>query len=403
MKARSLPILITGLVVALGQPPTALADVDFDLSGFGTLGYAISDNDETEYTVGQTPNGASASGTFELDSRLGVQLDVNFDDKSSATLQLLSGQGYNGDFDPQIEWAFVKSQLNDTFVLRVGRMGVPFFMISDFKEVGYANTALRPPEDTYIQAPLGSFDGMDLTGYFEWGETEITAQTIFGFRDSDGSDNSKYSLRDGYGGNVSFERGPARLQLSYIQTRLSVNSDELREVYNQINGAVAFAPELAVPAEDFNGELKKSQFYGAGIELDFDPWIFSAEYTQRRLSNTFISSYNAWYVTASYRWRNFTPYATLSQLTQTSKTEVAVSNPALQPLLGPLNDNYAAGDQQSAIVGLRWDFMEGAALKVQAENIAREVQGASFTRGNETALGKGEDVKLFSIAVDFTF
>jgi len=404
MKILSRLLLTIIMVAGLCHPISALAKLDFDFSGFGTLGYAISDNSETEYLVGRSLDGADDSGTFKLDTKLGVQFDTSLDDRTSATLQVTSSQNYDGEFTPEVEWAFLKSQMSDSISLRFGRMGVPFFMVSDFRKVGYANTVLRPPEDTYFLAPLDSFDGLDLTGDFEWGETEVSAQTIFAYRDIDGTGETKVSLRDGYGGNIAFERGIARLQLSYIQTRLGIDSPEFKPLADGLAQAAVVFPVLAEAAEDFNGKLKKSTFFGVGLELDLDPFWLAAEYTQRRFTKSFLSSQNAWYVTGAYRWKNFTPYITLSQVTQTSKTEVEVPDlPILEPLAGPLNDNYASSDQNSAIVGMRWDFMPGAALKIQAENISRKVQGASFTRGNELQRGKGDDVKLFSLTLDFTF
>ena len=45
--------------------------------------------------------------------------------------------------------------------MRVGRVGLPVFMISDYRNVGYANTMLRPPAEMYSQVPINSIDGVD--------------------------------------------------------------------------------------------------------------------------------------------------------------------------------------------------------------------------------------------------
>lgn len=144
----SLPSLIA--LLALGFGPSALvwAEPMFNFSGFGTLGYGISDSSDSEYRTGRARDGADDSGTFGVDSRLGLQLDAGLSETVSATVQALARQNFDGEFTPEIEWAFVKAQLNDSVSLRVGRIGVPFFMVSDFREVGFANTLLRPPEDT---------------------------------------------------------------------------------------------------------------------------------------------------------------------------------------------------------------------------------------------------------------
>jgi len=404
MNSNLYPLWLTVAAALLWQPKIGLAGMDFNLSGFGTVGYAISDNASYEYTLGQRPNGADDTGSFEPDSRLGVQLDADVDDKTSVTVQLLSSQNYAGEFTPEVEWAFLKSPLNDSIVLRVGRIGVPFFMVSDYRYVGYANTTLRPVENSYYLASLGRFDGMDLTGYFDWGDTEITAQATFGYGDEAGSFDIDYSFRDGIGGFLSFERGSTRLRFGYIQTRISLRSETIGQIADGFNQAATVYPELANDATDFSTNRKKASFFGIGLELDLEPIALAAEFNQRNVADSFFPSYNAWYITAAYRWRDFTPYVTFSQLTQTSKTEVNLpDNPLLAPLDEILTSIYDAGNQSSAIVGMRWDFMENAAAKFQAENISREGQGASFIQKDGAESDIGTDVKVFSFSVDFTF
>jgi len=394
------------LCLALCLSLNAKAAATIDLSGFGTLGYAATDNQDLQYLTAEAKDGATESGTFKLDSRLGVQLDVDLNDTFSATLQGLSRQNYSGKFTPRVEWAFLKAQFSDEVNLRLGRIGVPFFMISDFREVGYANTSLRPPEDNYIQAPLGSFDGVDLTSYFEIGDTLLSTQFLAGFRDLEGPNGSEVVIKDSYGGVFEMERGPVRARFSYIQTRLGI-SDPIAsggEFGQALAGGAAFVPALAEPARDFDGLRKKTVFAGLGIILDLGPWAISGEYTQRRLKNSLIPSFNAWYLTAAYRYGDFTPFATVSQLTQTSKDRVDLPQiPELEEASDALNSVYQKGDQQSIILGLRWDLYDSAALKVQVERISSKAIGENFVEREGRTPPIGADVNLFSIALDFTF
>ena len=55
----------------------------------------------------------------------------------------------------------VQAQVTPGIALRAGRMGAPFFAVSDFRDVGFANVALRPPTDVYNQVPVSHFDGAD--------------------------------------------------------------------------------------------------------------------------------------------------------------------------------------------------------------------------------------------------
>jgi len=400
IQPRGLDFVRTGCNIAMGAlfalalvPISPVwAKLEFSFSGFGTLGYVISDSKDAEYRTGKGGDGADDSGTFEVDSRLGLQLDVTLSDTFSATTQGLARQDYDGDFDPEIEWGFLKAQLGDSVSVRVGRIGLPFFLISDFREVGYANVFLRPPEDNYLLAPLGSFDGVDINSYHEIGETLLSAQLFYGRRDIDSSDGFHISVRDGIGANIAIERGIARLRFSHVEVQIGTEFDQIAELQEGIDMALPFAPQLAEVVTDFDGQLKDSTFSNASLELDLDSWFLSAEYSERVINDSYTSSANAWYVAAAYRWGDFTPYAYSSELKQTSKSEIMPSSIAqIAPLIDFLDVFYAPADQKSFALGMRWDFLENAALKTQIETISRVSRGASFSRGTEGPVDDPDD------------
>jgi len=395
-------ILSTVVVLALSiaSPTSVWAEPAISVSGFGTFGYAISDNSEDEYKVGSGIDGATDSGTLKLDSRFGIQFDTNLNPYLSGTLQALSRQNYKGEFTPEVEWAFLKGQVSDSVSIRVGRMGAPFFMVSDFREVGYANTTLRPPEDTYIQVPLRVFNGADINGLYEIGNTIVSGQAFIGQRERRFPSDITINLKDTMGVNLAFERGVARLRFSYIDTRAGVNSPGYQSLNASLTEIAQLMPELVEIAENFNGRPNPSTFTSAGLELELDPLFLAAEYTQRRIKKSAVASFNAWYVTTGFRWNNFTPYATYSQIRQVSKTDVALPPvPQLAELQAAISAYFSAGDQTTIAAGVRWDLFESASLKLQFENISRDSLGVNFGSG----LGSGEDVKLVSFAMDFTF
>jgi len=401
---RSIFITVAVMSLMLGKPTLGLTAPAISVSGFGTLGYAVTDNATEQYRVGSGADGADDSGTFKLDSRFGIQFDTSLNPYISGTVQLLSRQNAEGDYTPEVEWAFLKGQVSDSVAIRVGRIGAPFFMVSDFREVGYANTTLRPPEDTYIQVPLRVFTGADINGLFELGDSIISAQAFIGQREQDFPNNTKTNLKDTMGANLAFERGPARFRLSYIDTQAGASSPGYDQLFATLSATAQLIPELSDLAEDFNGELKPSTFSSIGLDLDLDPWFLAAEYTQRRIEKSAVASFNAWYVTAGVRWKNFTPYATYSQLRQVSKTEVNLPPvPDLAPLAAPLAYVYAAADQTTIAAGVRWDVFVSSALKLQYEKISREFIGANFLGTDQQQSGNSEDVNLFSVAFDFTF
>ncbi len=57
--------------------------------------------------------------------------------------------------------------------MRLGRLPLPVFLVSDFRQVGYANTWIRPPIEVYGQVPLDNVDGLDVLYNGERGPGEL--------------------------------------------------------------------------------------------------------------------------------------------------------------------------------------------------------------------------------------
>ena len=58
--------------------------------------------------------------------------------------------------------------------------GLPVFMISDYRNVGYANTMMRPPIEMYGQNIIENLDGADINWQHSFGDTNVTAQAVVG-------------------------------------------------------------------------------------------------------------------------------------------------------------------------------------------------------------------------------
>ena len=148
------------LLLALSAGTASAAT--FDVSGFGTAGFVITDTDKAEFVRGSQPVGADSSGDVGVDSIAGVQATVHLTDTISGTTQVLLRRLYNDGFELDVPLAFLKAQVNKDFAVRLGRLPLPVFLVSDFRQVGYANTWIRPPVEVYGQVPLDNVDGVDV-------------------------------------------------------------------------------------------------------------------------------------------------------------------------------------------------------------------------------------------------
>lgn len=388
--------------LATSAQAQAQSESVFSVSGFGTLGVVGTNQDGAEYVVPGQVRGADKSWSGEVDSKLGLQLGAKFNRQFSATLQVLSKQDGKGKFTPQVEWAFAKWQATPGLALRAGRMGGPFFAVSDFRDVGYANTWLRPPIDVYGQVPVSHFDGADLS----W-QTSVAGKAlglqVFGGRSSSHVEHTKVEIDALVGVNASIELlDGLSLRLGHATGKLTVHSGAL----NDLVGVLRRTPFAGVGAQ-LDPNDKRASFSGVGLTYDQGNWIVLAEYTMRK-TKTFIPDTTGWYTTVGYRVGKFTPYATLSRLkTDDSNVDntipASVVLPGMQAPLRVYVDGATAAQstpQKTIAVGVRWDAMRNLAVKAQFDRIKTTGAGQFY---DADASFWNKRVHVYSLAVDFVF
>jgi len=398
------PMALAMLTLAGSANAQASSDSAFSFSGFGTLGLVQVSNDTGKYALYGQPRGADKSVTGEVDSKLGLQVTARANAMFTGTVQVLTKQDGKGKFTPGLEWAFVKAQVSPNLALRLGRMGGPFFAVSDFRDVGFANTWLRPPQDVYGQVPVSHFDGADLSYQTTLGSATLTAQLYGGKSSVTGN---KVELDKVMGINATVELdGGLTLRFGHVDSKLTVNSNTLAGIVGALRNPAlaALSPTFAALGNQLDATDKKATFTGIGASYDQGDWLANFEYTQRR-TDSYVSDTNGWYVTVGHRFGKFTPYLTMSELKVTDAN--AVNNiPAPTPQLAGLKAgvNLVLGgqaiSQKTGALGLRWDAYRNVAFKAQFERISPKTQGLFLVPTNGTMVGK---TNVYSIAVDTVF
>lgn len=384
------------------------------LSGFGTVGAVKTNNSDADYVIPGQPDGAGKSVDFGVDSKIGVQATATFNPMFSATAQVLSKHNSEGKWTPGLEWAFGKAKLGDKFSLRVGRMGAPFFMVSDFRDVGYTNTWIRPPLDVYGQITFSHFDGADLLYSSSIGDTNVTAQFFAGSSKVKYANGARPELKRIVGVNASAEIGPVTLRAGHAQGKFSVTrSQRLDQLFNGLRTVAALPVglgSLGSLADDLEADSKDATFTGIGASLDWNNIVGSAEYTRRR-TDSFLADTTGWYLTGGYRFGTWTPYVTLSKLKQdsdSSKTLPAAPIPQLAGTMAALskgvNDTLSSVGQKTVAAGVRWDAMKNIAVKAQFDHIKPDARssGQFVVREGKSGLN-GKSVNVYSVAVDFVW
>jgi len=383
----------------------------FSFSGFGTLGVTHSSEKNADFIptfYQQNGVGGTRNWDFNTDSKIAAQVTANFTSQWSAVLQVISEQRYDNSYVPLVEWANLKYAFTPDFSVRVGRVVLPTYLVSDSRKVGYANPWIRPPVELYNLVPITNSDGVDLSYRFRVGAVTNTIQagygrnTILTKEGPDGNATRVLNIVD----NVDY--GALSVHLSYLQ--LILNIPALEPLFGAYNAPI-FGPNDIY--EKYAPDLTRVVYRGIGASYDPGKWFVQGEFG-RQNTNSAFGEKRAWYVTGGYRIGQFTPYLGYANLKQlSSKSDPGINIAALPPFPGlaqgamglnaVLNSFLQSTDQQSVTLGTRWDFAKNADLKVQFERLDLGNGSVGTLRNFKPGYQPGGKVNVFSLAVDFVF
>lgn len=398
---------LIALAVAAALPTVASA-VDFSYSGFSTAAYAQTDTDKADVAYTSQPDGIDKGGTFETDSKLGVQVTAKFNDVVSATVQGVAYSDLAGDWEPRLDWAYLRVQPLQSLSLRAGYLRAPTFMYSDSIFIGYANTWVRAPLEVYNLSPVYQIRGVDATWRTQLGAVTLTLNPYFGDSEIDlVSQTIDVPEWKGLAATASIGSWQARAGFSQVDLESDVNSvatltNNLLGVPSSVCGA------CASEARKLTIDGTKVDNLSLGVQYDDGTNFVATEYASAKSDgNYFIPDRYAGYLTYGRRFGNFMPYATLAaQRRDQPLTSNAI--PATGPLAG-LNGGVnavmaSAGgtDQDSYSVGVRYEVpsfwvVSGALVKLQFDHI--DADG----RGNLNNVEPGFDGKVNMVSASFDF
>ncbi len=403
-----------GLLLGLCIGGTAQANDDekpmFTFASYGTLALTYSSEDKAEYNSSLLSSGGvgdSQSWGGEVDSRIGAQLTSNLGNDFSAVVQLVFERRYDSSWQPTVEWANVKYQLNPDFKLRLGRIALPNFLDADYRKVAYATPWVRMPVELNNLVPITNSDGLDLNYRQRWGEVQNTIQAAVGTAKIRYPGNGHANVSAIRAISDTLEYGNFKLRLSYSRANLDLDlADDLW------NGFRQFGPPGAAIADRYSGHNKRVRFYGIGANYDPGNWFATAEYG-RTTPNNFLGDRTGWYVGGGVRLNAWTPYATIAG----SSVLSATSDPGLDTRRLPpnaaavanaLNDslNYllqSRGPQRTYSLGLRYDLSRNTDLKFQIDRVVLPNNSAGYLWNRRDDYVPGRAYHVLTFSLDFTY
>lgn len=347
---------LAGLLIAIACTNVHASIDNVKISGFGSVVAGKSNNDANymEYD--------SQEWEFDQDTLLGLQIEAKINDQAKFVTQLVAQGRY--DYDIEAEAAYFSYEANVATV-RVGKMRTPFFMYSDYLDVGYAYPMLRPSDALYDNIIVSTFKGMDLLIPIEFDNSTLVFQPFYGV--------SKLDERDAPGilGTTTFNDFVGATMHWYIEDFT-------------FRGSYAMA-QSEYTADEVNKDLlddKKGEFASLGAQYDNGELLTMVEAAQIKLEGEFSDTLSVSGL-VGYRMGSVTPYLSTTWL---KTTDDELRN-RFQAVMTYKVNEYA--------IGTRWDVAKNVALKVDV----------TYTEFDESILHNDFelDTVVYSTAIDFIF
>ena len=346
-------------------------------SGFATFGMQyfsnVSDNVELE------DRGKRLSTTAA--TLLGVQMEFEIAKRTDFIFQV---KAYDyGDNTVEAEWAYLNHQFNDHWQLRLGAMRMPFFMLSEYLNVGYAQLWANTPVEVYGGTIDLTFTGANVGYHLDLDHSSHTWQAYGGSHYSTDVDPfiADLSVDDMLGLRYDVLWQQWRLGLSYTQGNVNASlKSPMPNVY-------PVPPQAVLPLGS------DGRFYAAGLFYEGEAFSWLSEIVRQEVKGPY-SDEQAWYSSISYRIGDWTPYSYYGALE-------TVDDGDRDGSLG-LVKGYM---QRSAAAGLRYDFYANFALKAEVIHILDEsysdrVQRPNLSQGDAHA---GKHGNFYTLKLDMVF
>lgn len=419
-----------GLLAAALLFPS-LAAAELQLSGFGTLGGAVSDQDFA-YLRNITDD-----GTLNRDSLIGFQMDGQITPAWGVTIQAKafpSDHRENG-WDPKLTWAFLSWRPTNDLLLRAGKLRVPLMLYSANSDVGTTYPFARLPVDAYSVFPVTDVSGLAFSWSWFSGDNEWTLEGYGGRAHTD----FRFYFRDGAPPVIS--AGPAYVGADANMAGLVLTLQQREHTWRMgLHRVEATANRGPFPSDYPYVSLAPGLGYyqtwstlpGPGVPmvnvLHVNVLTLSAsialpndfrligEYARRQLTNLTIGmDTNAGYLALLRPIEKWTPYVYVAGIRSSDKSldlYKAMNRsrvPDFLPYASLINASQRLGadqllpyDQYTIAIGTSYDVTPNSKLKAEWAHTRSET-ASSFIDAPAGEDSGDREVNVFSLSYNFTF
>lgn len=434
MATNSLPhfkLIIKMLPLAMLYHNNANAEISYDFSGFGTLGYAVS-NTPSPYL-----QYIDNKGTFSKDSLIAGQLDIKFSPRLSATIQakVAANNSQETGVEADITWAFLSYRPSNDWLFRIGELQVPGYLNSVNRDVGVTYNYARLPAETDSTSPIYHFTGAVISKTFNFDDSDFTVDLYTGKKTTD----LRYYIGNDIAGAYNQGNSYNQVDIDLVGMSFSYNTPKhtflaaMHRVKVKNQGGEEWLKEFGfteiIPDSDI-GYYNNDPSSGASVTNRFDLYIanigadislgndlrLASELVYRETNDLNIGINGILgYVSLQKKIDKWTPYIFYSQIktfnNDLKKHQRIDSNqiPSGIPNAGLINasqhvmaDIYQAYDQFSIAIGTSYRFSPVSVIKAEIMFIEVDDSSSLFDVSSQYE-SNDYSTTIFSLSYSFAF
>lgn len=366
------------------------------VSGFLSFGGGISsaeaypggndpnDPEDTSNPDENTPKYTAGSGrfiyddklSFDQDTRAGLQLDFTIDEKTSATLQLVS-KGAVDNYDPDLSWAYLSYNIMPDLTIRAGRFRLPIYLASDYLDIGIAYPWIRPPTEVYSTINMSNLTGIDILYSKQIGSWIWSAQPFLGTSEFERGDFTS-DFRDLYGINSSISNGGLSVRVAIMEYEYSIAPWPLSDAHAQLIKDLQ-AAGFSELQEYGNPNNRTSTFLAAGMSWHNNVWGLQSEWVRRNNAKS-GPDVDGYYITTDYQWNSWQPHITFASRKvtnshnrfHTDRAILAAVRPDLEAFVVGLTNTIVGiedNSSESITAGINYSFSDAMIGKFELSEI----------------------------------
>ena len=351
------------LLLLLSSPQINAIDLGEDTSeylrinGFATIGASTIFEKGQEFRAYTFQKDGVRDGEINLvnNTLLGLQAELSLTDSLSATVQGLIRNDYDRHYDIELDWAYLSYETDFDLTLRAGKFRLPLFKSSELTYVGYARTSVRPELAVYGAGGFTNYTGVDALYKTHAGTTDLSFQLGYGYAEEHTPPEFP-GYREFKSDNAFIAKATAEKEVGLLSmTYFRADSDFLDIAPN---GTIRQDTQTLVQMLSIEGELHYENF---SLEVGLGKiWVDKIQPDEYLRYGTLYYQMGDWRPYMAYSYKKFEEKPRGER-----PPSARPPPPGFIPPPAPTLNRY----EEIIGIGVRYDFHEQAALKIQLDHV----------------------------------